>query len=60
MYGSKTWRIREQIKIKLEATEIDALRRAARTSIYSEYEMKQSKKKGAYKRQSETGLKNKI
>ena len=32
MYGSETRRIKEQVKIELEATEIDALRQAARTS----------------------------
>ena len=32
MYGSETWRIKEQVKRKLEATEMDALRRDARAS----------------------------
>ena len=32
IYGSETWRIKEQVKRKLEATEMGALSRAARTS----------------------------
>ena len=32
MYRSKTWRIKEQVEIKLIASEMDALRWAARTS----------------------------
>lgn len=32
LYGSETWRMTEAIKRKLEATEMDALRRAARIS----------------------------
>ena len=32
LYGSETWRLTENNKIRVEATEIDALRRSSRKS----------------------------
>lgn len=32
--GSKTWRIKENLKKKIESTEMDPLRRASRTKLH--------------------------
>ena len=57
IYGSETWRIKEQVKRKLEATEMNALRRAARTSRLERIQIKTIEKNWAYKRLSSTALK---